>query len=102
VTVFCEEFSGIAPSNRPERFQGVPQLQSTNVITSAAAGGAVSTVALAANTSFVCLSGDASGRYIYSGSSTGSTAAGSTGFFPANAQTFRGVKPLAKLFIWST
>lgn len=103
MTIFVEEYTGIAPSNRPERFQGTPQLGSTaQAVTQVSSGGAVSTVALAANTQFVALMGTANGFYIFGGSSTGSTAAGSTYFIPPNTQILRGVKPLSKIFVWST
>jgi hypothetical protein len=36
------------------------------------------------------------------GSSTGSTTTGSTHYVPQNQPIIRGVKPSAKLFVWST
>lgn len=91
----------MAPSNRPERFQNTPMLPS-NLLTQVSSGGAVSTIAIAANTSFVAIWASANGFLIASGSSTGSTSAGSTGFIPPNAVIMRGVKPSSKLFVWST
>jgi hypothetical protein len=103
VTIFVEEYTGMAPSGRPERFQVVPQLVSTSqAVTQVSSGGAVTAISLAANTQFVALMGTANGFYIFGASSTGSTAAGSTYFIPPNTQILRGVKPLAKLFVWST
>lgn len=101
MTIFVEEFSGMAPANRPERFQNVPMLPS-NLLTQISSGGAVSTIAVAANTSFVAIWATANGFLIASGSSTGSTAAGSTGFIPPNVIVMRGVKPSSKIFVWST
>lgn len=101
MTIFVEEYTGIAPSNRPERYQGVPMLP-PNAVTQVSSGGAVSTIAVAANTTFVVLMATANGFLIAAGSSTGSTAAGSTGFIPANVQIMRGVKPSSKIFVWST
>ena len=105
MTVYVEEYTGIAPSNRPERFQGVPMLTSLNAMTQVAGGGAVSTISLAANTTFVAMMSTAGGAgfYIAAGSSTGSTATGSTGYIPSGAPgILRGVKPSSKLFVWST
>jgi hypothetical protein len=104
VTVNIEEYTGMAPGNRPERFQGVPQLGTTaSVTTPIPAGGAVSTISLQPNTQFIALmGGSVNSFYIYGGSSTASTAAGSTYFVPPNTQILRGVKPNAKLFAWST
>lgn len=101
MTIFVEEYTGMAPSNRPERFQGAPMLP-PNLVTQVSSGGAVSTIAVAANTTFVALIGTANGFWIMGGSSTGSTSVGSTGFIPPNTQLLRGVKPLSKLFVWST
>lgn len=100
MTIFVEEYTGMAPSNRPERFQNTPMLP-PNAVTQVSSGGAVSTIAVAANTTFVALNASANGFYITSGSSTGSTAAGSTQFIPPG-QILRGIKPLSKLFVWST
>lgn len=103
MTIFVEEYMGMAPGSRPERFHNVPQLPA-RAITQVSSGGAVSTISIDQGTQFVVMYNNAAaGFYIYGGSSTGSTTAGSTGFIPGpNVTVMRGVKGNAKLFVWST
>jgi hypothetical protein len=107
VTIWVEEFANIAANL--QRIQGIPQLPVRNV-TQVSSGGAVSTINLDQNTHFVVITNTApSGFFIYNGTSTASTAAGSTCFIPgpesnngSPIQIVRGVNPNSKLFVWST
>ena len=111
MTIYVEEYAGMACGASPQRFQGVPQLSTAGPVTQVLAGGTVSTIALAANTNFVVFYNTLpNGFYIWGGSSTGSTAGGSTYYIPGPSTLgggtpvpiMRGVKPNAKLFVWST
>lgn len=107
MTIWVEEYMSMAAAQ--ERLMLVPQLPA-RAVTQVSSGGAVSTIALDQGTQFVVMYNTLpNGFFIFSGSSTGSTAAGSTGviFGPSSLggtpiPTTRGVKPLAKLFVWST
>lgn len=100
MTVWVEEYMAMAAAQ--ERLMLCPQLPA-RAVTQVSSGGAVSTIALDQGTQFVALFNTAANAFlIMGGSSTGSTATGSTSFIPPNMPVFRGVKPLAKLFVWST
>lgn len=109
MTIFVEEYMGMAPGGRPERFQGIPQLP-PRAVTQVSSGGAVSTIALDSGTQFVVMYNTLpNGFFIFGGSSTGSTATGSTGVILGPSSlggtpipVMRGVRPNAKLFVWST
>lgn len=100
MTIWVEEYMSMAAAQ--ERLMLCPQMPA-RAVTQVSSGGAVSTIALDQGTQFVVLMNTAAnGFLIMGGSSTGSTAVGSTGYIPQNQQILRGVKPLAKLFVWST
>jgi hypothetical protein len=100
MTIWVEEYMAMASAQ--ERLMGVPQMPA-RAVTQVSSGGAVSTIALDPGTQFVALFNTAAnGFLIMGGSSTGSTTTGSTHYVPQNQPIIRGVKPLAKLFVWST
>lgn len=100
MTIYVEEFMSMAAAQ--ERLMLVPQLPA-RAVTQVSSGGAVSTIALDAGTQFVVMWNTAANGFMIMGaSSTSSTAAGSTSYIPPTQQVFRGVKPSAKLFVWST
>lgn len=100
MTIWVEEFMSMAAAQ--ERLMLTPQLPA-RAVTQVSSGGAVSTINLDAGTQFVALFNTAANGFLIMGaSSTASTSVGSTSFIPPSAQIFRGVRPAAKLFVWST